>query len=123
MANALFAYRDIRSAQRAARQVAARLPSKAVMIHAKDWPADDTILDDADEAVSGGFFRNLVDLWQGAFEWSESPHESSDYEETVRNGGAVVSVDANTPEEQRTADASMQGTGFERRTDWKIPTP
>jgi len=93
------------------------------VIHAKDRPADDTPLDDADEEISGGFFRNMVDLWHGAFEWGESPHYSSDFEETVRNGGAVVSVDADNPEEQRKADASMQGTGFERRTDGKIPTP
>ena len=123
MANALFAYSDVRAAQRAARQLAGRLPSNAVAIHAKDRPGDDTMLDEADEVVSGGYFRNLVDLWRGAFEWGESPHESSEFEETVRNGGAVVSVDTNTTDEQRKVDESMQDTGFERRTDWKISTP
>jgi len=123
MANALFAYRDVRVAQRAAHQVASHLPSNAVAIHAKDRPADDTMLDEADEAVTGGYFRSMVDLWRGAFEWGDSPHESSDFEETVRDGGAVVSVDANTPDEQRKVDESMQDTGFERRTDWKVPTP
>src|SRR5262249_34039646 len=120
--NALFAYRDIRVARRAARELASRLPPNAVVVHAKDAPADDTLLDDADEVVGGGFFRSVYDLWQGAFEWSESPHDASAYEETVRNGGAVVSVDADAPEEQRAVDASMQGTGFAQRTDWKTAT-
>lgn len=121
MVNALFSYENVAAAQRAARRLAAKLPPKSVVLHAKDAPANDTLLDQADEAVSGGLFRNVFDLFQGVFEWGESPHEASDYEETVRNGGAVVSVDASTTEEQALVDRAMQDTGFAQRTDWRTP--
>jgi hypothetical protein len=63
----------------------------------------------------------LPDLFQGVFEWGASPHDASDYEETVRQGGAVVSVDATTPAEQTWVDQAMQDTGFAQRTDWRTP--
>src|SRR5262249_2286644 len=119
MANALFSYRNVATAQAAAQRVAQRLPSKAVSLHAKDRPANDSLLDEADEGATGGFIQNMFDMWQEAFEWGESPHDASDYEETVRKGGAVVSVDANTSEERHAADESMRDTGFEKRTEWK----
>lgn len=121
MANALFSYHDIAAAQRAAQRLAAMLPPQSVVLHAKNAPANDTLLDQADEAVSGGLFRNVFDLFQGVFEWGDSPHEASDYEETVRKGGAVVSVDARTAAEQAAVDQAMQGTGFAQRTDWRTP--
>src|SRR5262249_26683023 len=119
MANALFSYTDIPTAQRAAQRAATQLPAKAVVLHAKDRPGADSILDEVDEAFSGCFFQNLFDLWQQQFEWDASPHDASDYAETVRKGGAVVSIDASTAEERRRADESMQDTGFAQRTDWK----
>jgi hypothetical protein len=119
MANALFAFDDLESAQRAAERAAARLPPQAVAVHTKDLGRSDSLFDQADESlVSGGMLRSLYDLFQGIFEWSESPHDASHYEETVRKGGAVLSVDANTPEQQHAVDVALGGTGFERRTDW-----
>ena len=119
MANALFAFDDLESAQRAAERAAARLPPEAVAVHTKDLGRSQSLLDQADETlVSGGMLRNMVDLFQGIFEWGESPHDASHFEEIVRKGGAVVSVDANTDEQQLAVDAALTGTGFERRTDW-----
>jgi hypothetical protein len=68
--------------------------------------------------VSGGMLRNLYDLFQGVFEWGASPHDASHYEETVRKGGAVISVDANTDEERAAVDEIGAAYEFERRTDW-----
>jgi hypothetical protein len=121
MANALFSYEDVGAAQRAARRVAAKLSPEAVVLHAKDFPPNENFVDEADDAVSGGLLRNMYDLWKGVFEWGSSPHEASDYEELVRKGGAVVSVDADSVEEQRMADHVMRETGFKQRTDWKAP--
>jgi hypothetical protein len=121
MANALFSYEDVGAAQRAARRVATKLSPKAVVLHAKDYPPNDNLVDEVDEQVSGGLLRNFYDLWKGVFEWGSSPHEASDYEETVRNGGAVVSVDADTVEDQKMVDHIMRETGFKQRTDWKAP--
>jgi hypothetical protein len=60
----------------------------------------------------------VYDLFQGIFEWGESRHDASHYEEVVRKGGAVVSVDASGAEQCRAVDDAMRGTGFERRTEW-----
>lgn len=119
MANALFAFEDLESAQRAAERAAARLPPEAVAVHTKDLGRSESLFDQADETVaSGGMLRNLYDLFQGIFEWGESRHDASHFEEVVRKGGAVVSVDTTTEEQQAAIDRAMQSTGFERRTDW-----
>jgi hypothetical protein len=119
MANALFAFGDLEAAQRAADRAAARLPPEAVALHTKDIGRTDSLFDQADEAViSGGMLRSMYDLFQGIFEWGSSPHDASHFEETVRKGGAVVSVDATTAEQRRTIDEAMHSAGFERRTDW-----
>lgn len=119
MANALFAFDDLASAQRAAERAAARLPPEAVAVHTKDLGRSESLLEQADEAlISGGMLRSVYDLFQGIFEWGESRHDASHYEETVRKGGAVVSVDANTDDQRRAIDDAMRSTGFERRTDW-----
>jgi hypothetical protein len=119
VANALFAFDDLESAQRAAERAAARLPPEAVAVHMKDLGRSESLLDQADETlVSGGMLRNLYDLFQGIFEWGPSPHDASHYEEVVRKGGAVLSVDANSREQQAEIDRALQDAGFERRTDW-----
>jgi len=119
MINALFAYEDVAAAQRAAQRVGAQLSPQAVMLHAKN--VNGRWVEKADEAViSGGLLSTLYDLFQGIFEWSESPHDASHYEETVRRGGGVVSVNVQTPDEQARVDQAMQGTGFDQRTDWSV---
>jgi len=119
MANALFAFDTLESARRAAECAAARLPPESVAVHTRDRGQSESLFERADETlVSGGLLRNLYDLFQGIFEWGESRHDASHYEEVVRKGGAVVSVDAGSPEQQRAIDEAMRGVGFERRTDW-----
>jgi hypothetical protein len=119
MANALFAFADLESAQRAAARAAARLPPQAVAVHTKDLGRSESLLDQADEAlISGGMLRNMYDLFQGIFEWGGSRHDASHFEETVRKGGAVVSVDTRSAEQCRAVDEAMRSTGFERRTEW-----
>jgi len=119
MANALFAFHTLDGAQRAAERAAARLPPEAVSVHTRDLGRSVSLFDQADEAaISGGMLRNLYDLFQGIFEWGSSPHDASHFEETVRRGGAVVSVDASTPEQCHAIDDAMRTAGFERRTDW-----
>ena len=119
MANALFAFDNLSSAQRAAARAAAKLPPEAVALHTKDLGQTESLFDRTDEAViSGGLLRNLYDLFQGIFEWGDSRHDASHYEEVVRRGGAVVSVNAPTPEQQHDVDVALVDSGFERRTDW-----
>jgi hypothetical protein len=119
MANALFAFDDLESAQRAAERAAARLPPESVAVHTKDTGRSESLLDQADETlISGGMLRSMYDLFQGIFEWGESPHDAAAYEETVRKGGAVLSVDTNSQEQQAAVDGALQDTGFQRRTDW-----
>jgi hypothetical protein len=117
MANALFAFQDLAAAERAAASMASRLPPNAVTLHAKrGGESVATIVDEV--AVSGGMLRNLYDLFQGVFEWGASPHDASHYEETVRKGGAVISVDANTAEERAAVDEIAADSDVEQRTDW-----
>jgi hypothetical protein len=122
MVNALFAYNDVSMARNAARRLAAKLPARSVVMHAKDEPPGESLPEAADEQFSGGLLSNVFELFQGVFEWGSSPHEASDYEATVRNGGAVVSVDAKTLDQQKIADATMQDTGFTQRTSWREPS-
>jgi hypothetical protein len=119
MANALFAFQDLAAAERAAASMASRLPRNAVTLHAKRGTPGESVATVVDEvAVSGGMLRNLYDLFQGVFEWGASPHDASHYEETVRKGGAVISVDANTAEECAAVDEIAAASGVEQRTDW-----
>jgi len=119
MANALFAFDNLEAARRAAERAAARLPPEAVAVHTKDLGRSESLLDQADETViSGGLLRNMYDLFQGIFEWGESPHDASPFEETVRKGGAVLSVDTRSEEQQAAVDRALQDSGFQRRTDW-----
>jgi hypothetical protein len=119
MANALFAFPDLAAAKRAAAAMASRLPPNAVTLHAKRGTPGESVATIVDEvAVSGGMLRTLYDLFQGVFEWGASPHDASHYEETVRKGGAVISVNANTDEERAAVDEIGADSGFERRTDW-----
>jgi len=119
MANALFAFDDLETARRAAERAAARLPPEAVAVHTKDLGRSDSLFDQADETlVSGGMLRSMYDLFQGIFEWGDLRHDASHYEEVVRKGGAVLSVDAHGADQQDAVDRALRDSGFERRTGW-----
>jgi len=119
MANALFAFLDVAAAERAAAAMASQLSPNAVTLHAKRTTSGESVATVVDEVVvSGGMLRNLYDLFQGVFEWGASPHDASHYEETVRKGGAVISVDADTPAQRAAIDEIGANSGFERRTGW-----
>jgi hypothetical protein len=119
MANALFAFDDLETARRAAERAAARLPPEAVAVHTKDLGRSDSPFDQADETlVSGGMLRSMYDLFQGIFEWGDLRHDASHYEEVVRKGGAVLSVDAHGADQQDAVDRALRDSGFERRTGW-----
>ena len=119
MANALFSYDDIAAGQRAADVAGEKLPARSVVLHAIKTGPKRRLPEAADEAFSGGLLSNVYALFQDEFEWDSLPHETSDYEETVRKGGAVVSIDADSEDSQRFVDEVMKGTGFKQRTPWR----
>ena len=119
MANALFAFEDRAAGVRAAsRLVEQGLPPAAVQLHAKAAGSNESFTRQADEQITGGLLSNLFDLFQGAIEWGSSPHDAAAFEETVRRGGAVVSVDAKTEDQIETVDEIMLAAGCDRHTDW-----
>lgn len=119
MSKALFLYADAPAAQRAARRVIAKLPSGSVVVHANQGEELQRLPEAADEAFSGGLLGNMYDLFRRAFENSASLQEPDEFDETVRRGGAVVSVDATTTDQQDAANALLSDTGFIRRTPWR----
>jgi hypothetical protein len=119
MANVLLAFTDVARAKRVAAQLEPRLRSGAVTLHVKNETPGGSLAATVDEAVvSGGMLHNLYDLFQGVFEWGESPHDASHYEEVVRKGGAVLSIDATTAQERAVVDEIGADAGLERRTAW-----
>jgi hypothetical protein len=120
MSNALFAFDDRDAGQRAAdRLIEHGVQPGAVHVHVHT-PYEESPGRKADEQVSGGLLTNLVDLFQGVFDWGPSPHDAAAFEETVRRGGVVVSVD--TPDDdgeaRDTIDELMLAAGCNQHTDW-----
>ena len=119
MSNALFAFDDAQAGQRAAARLVERgLPPAAVQLHAHEGGVHGTLKRQLDEQVTGGLVSNLLDLFQGIFEWGASPHDASAYEETVRRGGAVVSVETDTDDEREIVNATMLSSGCVQHTAW-----
>jgi len=115
MANALFAFDSPGSARGAAdRLLSHGLPSSNVQLYSQAAPGG--FGRQVDEQVTGGLLGNLLDLFQGLFDWSSSPHDASAYEEAVLRGGAVLSVNAPTAKDQTWIEAEMQDAA--RHTGW-----
>ena len=120
MTNALFAFDDPQLAQAAVQHLLALgLPADSVVLHQDVPGAHQRGLENADELVTGGLLHNLVDLFKGTMDWGASPHDAAPYAETIRRGGAVVSVDAAGDDERLAADRAMTSSSFAQRTDWK----
>jgi hypothetical protein len=118
MASALFSFHDRDAARRAAdRLIEQGLPTRSVTVHIHDNPTNSTAAE-VDELVTGGLTTNLYGLFQGLFEWGSSDHDPSAYAETVKRGGAVVSVNAETDSQRAAVDQVMQTAGSVQRTDW-----
>jgi hypothetical protein len=118
MSNALYAFEDRDAGQRAAdRLLDNGVQPQAVQVHVHK-PYEESLPRKADEQVTGGLLTNLVDLFQGVFDWGSSPHDAATFEETVRRGGLVVSVDAGTEEDRDQIDDIMLAAGCNRHTGW-----
>jgi hypothetical protein len=119
MPNAIFAFDDQLLGRRAADQLVANgLSADSVQLHANHPEPDEKVSTDVDELVTGGLMSNFANLFQGIFDWSNSPHDPTAYAETLRHGGVVVSVDASTEGECTMADGVMKEAGCVQRTDW-----
>lgn len=81
-------------------------------------PYDESLGRKADEQISGGLITNVLDLFQGLFDFGSSPHDAAAFEETVRRGGVVVSVDADGDDEQGAVDEIMLAAGCDQHTGW-----
>jgi len=119
MSNALFAFDDRRAAERTVALLTDRgLAPSSVQLHARKPGPNEALIAQADELVTGGFVRNFLDLFQGIFDWGDSPHDASAYADIVHQGGAVVSVDARTVEDRKLTHQVMRETQPIRQTDW-----
>ena len=124
MANSLFAFEDPEQGRQAAAQaVREGIAAEDVHLHVGHSGPNDKLVVGADELISGGLVRNVLDLFQGVLEWGASPHDASAYEETVRRGGAVVSVDAGDDAARRIAERVMQSAGCTQHTGWSDLPP
>lgn len=120
MANALFAFNDSNAGEQAARRLAEQgVPRERIELHAHERAPDKDTARHVDEQVTGGLISNVLELFRGVFEWGASPHDASAYEEVIRRGGAVVSVDASSEEEQSKTDEVMLAAGCNQHTGWK----
>lgn len=72
----------------------------------------------ADEQITGGLVSNVLDLFQGIFDFGSSPHDAAAFEETVRRGGVVVSVDADSDDECSAVEQVMLAAGCDQHTAW-----
>jgi hypothetical protein len=123
MANALFAFENPEAGRRAVDHLlAAGLRPDAVHLHVHDVPPLESKPRLVDEQVTGGLLTNLADLFQGLFDWGDSPHDAASFEETYRRGGAVVSVDAASDQEEATTEQVMRQEPCDRHTDWSRPS-
>ena len=119
MTNALFSFENRGAAQRAlGRLIDAGLRREAVQLHMRELGPNEKLTAEMDEVATGGFVRNFLDMFEGIFEWGNSPHDASAYAQTIRRGGAVLSVDADAGAQRDTVDRVMQTAGCERHTDW-----
>jgi hypothetical protein len=119
MANALFAFENREAGESAARELLKQgLSADAVQVHFDVAKQPGHSGRDIDEQITGGLFGNLLDLFRGVMEWGSSPHDASSFEETVRRGGAVISVEAGTVDQQQAADKVAHAAACDRRTDW-----
>lgn len=119
MANALFAFDTRSAAQRSVEQLVAEgLPRQSVQLHAHRAGPDGPITSEADEIATGGFITNFLEMFEGVFEWGNSPHDASAYAAVVRRGGGVISVDAATHAQRAAVDEVTQAGGCTQRTDW-----
>jgi hypothetical protein len=124
MPNALYAFEDPGAGRLAADHlIAAGLRADAVHLHVHEVPPAQTASHQIDEQVTGGLLTTLADLFQGIFDWGDSPHDAAPFEETYRRGGAVLSVDANTDEELRTTEMVMSSEPCDRHTGWSHIAP
>ena len=119
MANALFAFEDCVAGQGAAEELVRRgLPQAAVQTHYDSAKRPGHSGEAIDEQITGGLITNLLDLFRGVIEWGQSPHDASAFEETIRRGGAVISVDAASEQEQQLAESVMDAAHCDRRSGW-----
>lgn len=119
MSQALFAFENCQTGESAARELLRRgLEASRVQVHRDASKQPGHSFPAIDEQVTGGLITNLLDLFRGVLEWGSSPHDASAFEETIRRGGSVVSVDAATADNERLADEVMAAAGADRRTPW-----
>jgi hypothetical protein len=123
MWSALFAFEQAADADNAASAlVASGLPSDGIRIHRRaSGPADGTA-NLVDEQVTGGILTNLYNLFQGVFDWGNSPHDSAAFETTVNRGGVVLDIQVQEIKDRDLVDQRI-GARWSRRTEWLQAAP
>lgn len=121
MINALFAFESREAGQQAAQELQQQ-GFAAGDVHVYTQQAPHGVGRKVDEQVSGGLISNVLDLFQGIFDWGSSPHNAAPFEETVLRGGVVVGVNAHDADEQRVVEERMQAAGCSQHSGWQ-PLP
>ena len=119
MLNALYAFEnpaDARAAEDALAQ--AGMDAGAVRRHGRYSGQPGAAADQVDEQVTGGVISNLLNLFQGVFDWGGSPHDASSYEAVVNRGGVVLDVRAQDDVQRERIDAVL-APRTTQRTGWR----
>ncbi|MFO1340999.1 MAG: hypothetical protein U1F53_22725 [Burkholderiaceae bacterium] len=119
MWNALFAFDDPTIADDVATQLrAGGFPAGGVCPHRRASGPPGGAPQRVDEQVTGGALAGLLDLFQGVFDWGESPHDAAPFEAVVNRGGVVLELRAVDARQRRQADLVAEPFA-QRRTVWR----
>jgi len=119
MWNALYAFEHPADAQAAEQALAqAGVAAGAVRRHGRYTGQPGAAADQLDEQVTGGVITNLLNLFQGVFEWGGSPHDAATYEAVVNRGGVVLDVAA-ADEAERDRIDQVLASRTPQRTGWR----
>lgn len=124
MSVALFAFNDRAEAARIVDRLKAEgLPEDALRLHVETPKSNDDFAADVDELVTGGLLGNVSRLFGQLLDWGSSPIDPGPYAEVVRQGGAVVRIDAADDAGRTAADRVTADANCVRRSGWSDATP
>ena len=119
MWNALYAFENPADAQAAEHALAkAGVDAAAVRRHGRYTGDPGDTAEKVDEQVTGGLISNVLNLFQGVFDWSGSPHDAASYEAVINRGGVVLDVHAADDAERERVDAAI-ASRTSRRSGWR----
>lgn len=87
------------------------VPRPCIRLHEKTPTSQNAAKLEVDELVSGGFISNMSALLDGLFSHPVRQGDAATYAGVVRSEGALLSLQANGPEEAKRYESLLQHTG------------